>query len=141
MLLTEAVHFLYFKISRSLAECSQHSSPSMSHSRDLFNPGQMCRRAHSEMAHIKTPQREFFVSHLPGLNRGPHPYHGCALPTELRWQFYPVFGHLCIGHELTYMHASHSMDATYSSCSGCMIFFQNTDNRLRQSPRLSHSTN
>ena len=24
-------------------------------------------------------------SHLSGLNRRPHPYHGCALPTELRW--------------------------------------------------------
>ena len=25
----------------------------------------------------------FKWSHHPGLNRGPHPYHGCALPTEL----------------------------------------------------------
>jgi hypothetical protein len=34
----------------------------------------------------KAPTGQFvYVSHLPGLNRGPHPYHGCALPTELRW--------------------------------------------------------
>ena len=25
-----------------------------------------------------------YQSHLTGLNRRPHPYHGCALPTELK---------------------------------------------------------
>jgi hypothetical protein len=62
------------------------------------------------------------VSHLPGLNRGPHPYHGCALPTELRWHFYSVFGHFMLVLNLSMSHASHFMDAAYSSCSGCMIF-------------------
>ncbi len=79
------------------------------------------------MAHIyKKPQWGFFVyvSHLPGLNRGPYPYHGYALPTELRWLviLYPVT--LKFALNLSISHTSHSMDAAYSSCSGCMKFFK-----------------
>lgn len=54
-------------------------------------PGSVLRRPPDAAFRLSIPGdvslvASFLLSHLPGLNRGPHPYHGCALPTELRWQ-------------------------------------------------------
>jgi hypothetical protein len=47
---------------------------------------------------VSQPSFETFSSPLPESNRRPHPYHGCALPTELRGRMLDHGDQLSLSH-------------------------------------------
>ena len=74
-----------------------HKSACTHHTKKAGTCEELCLQLKSLLSHLaglKTATAfhvcalflRYLVSHLPGLNWRPHPYHGCALPSELRWR-------------------------------------------------------